>query len=125
MGDVNGYAMIASKIKGPSPVPLEEFQNKICRVLDWATDDEGGALIINAQSTGIVMVEPEEVLYSFKCGQSGDVVTPPDLDGMASMMYVGRALSRKGGYSPMVRQLVIAASLHRGEFCDSLLWSKQ
>jgi hypothetical protein len=46
-------------------------------------------------------------------------------DFIAQAVYTMKVNERKGGYAPILREMVIAASLHRGEFCDSVLWAKQ
>lgn len=86
---------------------------------------DDGVMVINAKATGIAMFEMSDVVRSFKCGHLGEVVTPPGLNMIDQMLYVAKATSRKGGYNHIVRELVIAASIHKGEFNDSVLWQKQ
>ena len=49
----------------------------------------------------------------------------PNLDMFNEMMYVTKAQQRKGGYNEIVRNMVIAASLMKGNFHDSFLWALQ
>lgn len=122
--ELQGYALIDRDAKDAiSPIGMENFKGKIVRVLEF--NREGDVLVIDDGGTGLAMFDKEDVSRSFRCGQVGEVVTPPDLDMMAQMSYVAMAQGRKGGYNRIVRQMVIAASLHREEFCDSLLWAKQ
>ena len=122
--EIAGYALIDRDAKDViSPVPMENFKGKIVRVLEF--NHRGDVLVIDDGATGLAMFDAEDVSRSFKCSQVGEVVTPPDLDMLAKMSYVGMAQSRKGGYNRIVRHMVVAASLHREEFCDSVLWQKQ
>tara|TARA_R110000803_G_scaffold159918_1_gene223934 strand:- start:641 stop:1012 length:372 start_codon:yes stop_codon:yes gene_type:complete len=122
--ELAGYALIDRDAKsGFTAGNMNDFLNKQVRVFEFAKD--GGAMVVNNQGTAIATFDKEDIVASFKCSEHGEVVTPPDLDFMQKMAYVTKAMSRKGGYAPIVRQLVIAASLHRREFCDSVLWQKQ
>ena len=122
--ELQGYALIDRDAKsGTTAGDINNFLNKQVRVMEFAKD--GGVLVLDNEASAIAMFDKEDVRASFKCSEHGEVVTPPDLDFTQKMLYTVNATSRKGGYSPMVRHLVIAASLHRGEFCDSLLWAKQ
>jgi hypothetical protein len=117
-----GYAIIKEGAKGISAIDIESFVGRV-RVLEFA--DDGGVLVIDNKSTGIAMFEPKDVVSSFKCTMNGEVVCPPGLDILSRMVYATRATLRKGGYNHIVRELVIASSLHRGEFSDHVLWAKQ
>lgn len=122
--EVVGYALIDTKAKDViSPISLDNFKGEIVRVLEFAID--GGVLVIDDKGTGLAMFDKEDVIRSFRCGQVGEVVTPPDLDMIAQMSYVSKATNRKGGYNRIVRKLVIACSIHKNEFCDTVLWQKQ
>lgn len=100
-----------------------EFIGETCAVMEFGVDD--CILALNPQGTAMAMFDKEDVKASFKCGYSNGVVTPPGLNMMAQMMYVAKAQTRKGGYNNIVKQMVIAASLHKNEFNDSFLWQLQ
>lgn len=121
--ETQGYAIIRHGAQGTSAIGLEAFYGRPVRVMEFAQD--GGVLVIDSQATGLGMFDKEHVQRSFRCTMQGHVVCPPDLDTLSRMAYVTMAMARKGGYPPIVGQMVIAASLHRGEFHDSLLWAKQ
>lgn len=130
MFDIEGYCIIktdATTGKGTKP---ESFLGKTVRVVEFGKHD-GCVLVVNNEATAMCMFDKEDIarsfntIHSFKCGQVGDVVTPPGLNPIEQMMYASKAMARKGGYNHIVRQMVIASSLHRGEFCDSILWAKQ
>ena len=95
------------------------------RVMEFAQD--GGAMVYAPDGTEIAMVEECDIRAKFKCCVVGDMVMHPDLadDIFGQVAYQTKVLERKGGYEPILKELVIAASLHRGEFCDSVLWAKQ
>lgn len=101
----------------------DEFIGKTCPVMEF--DTEGGVLVLNPKGTALAMFDKQDIYRSFKCGYTGGVVTPHDLDMMEQMMYVAKAQSRKGGYNNLLSNMVIQASLMKGEFHDSILWAKQ
>jgi hypothetical protein len=101
----------------------EEFIGQTCAVMEFGFDD--CVLVLNPQGTALASFDKEDVQRSFKCGYSAGIVTPPDLDMLNQMLYVTKAQNRKGGYNNLVRNMVIAASLSKGEFSDSFLWAKQ
>lgn len=101
----------------------DEFIGKTCPVMEF--DSEGGALVLNPKGTALAMFDKQDIYRSFKCGYTSGVVTPPDLDMMEQIMYVAKAQSRKGGYNNLLSNMVIQASLMKGEFHDSMLWAKQ
>jgi hypothetical protein len=121
--DTVGYAIIKQGAKGISAIGLEAFYGHPVRVLEFASD--GGVMVLDNKATGIATFDKPDVVRSFRCRMHGHVVCPPDADILGRMAYATRAMMRKGGYPPMVTHLVVAASLHRGEFTDSLLWAKQ
>lgn len=125
MNNIEGFAMIK---KDPQTFlgaeeALPTFSGKICRVLEFAAD--GGVLVVNAAATHIGTFDKEDLFSSFKCQEYGDVICPPDMDELQKMAYDLKVKNRKGGYSPLVRQLVISASLAKGVFSDDILFAKQ
>lgn len=123
--DPVGYALISSNPETlVSPGAKESFANKICRVMEF--NPEGDALIINQSGDALGTIDKIDIVRSFKCGFYGDLyITPPGMKFTEQVIYVTKVDQRKGGYAPILRQMVIMSSLHRGEFCDSVLWSKQ
>lgn len=100
-----------------------EFIGKVCRVLEFAVD--GGVLVINNESTALATVDKEDVIRQFKCGYSNGVITPPDLDFISEAAYLYKVTHRKGGYSPILAQMIIQIGLGLGKFSDAVLWQKQ
>lgn len=123
LGDIIGYIIASKTAKITSVAPDSDFQGQILRVLEFGVDN--CALVINNKATALATIEPEDIISSFKCSTQGDVICPPNLSLIDKMMYVQKATSRKGGYNYILRQMITAISLHKGEFDDSLLWSKQ
>lgn len=116
--DIKNDATTCKGAKNP-----EEFIGKTCPVMEF--DMDGGALVLNPQGTALAMFDKQDVYRSFKCGYVNGTVTPPNLDMMGKMAYVAKAQSRIGGYNNLLCQMVIQASLMKGEFHDYLLWAKQ
>ena len=121
--EVVGYATIKKDAVVPSTLPMSEFQGQDVRVMEF--DREGGALVVNAKATGIAHFDKEHIYRKFECGVQGDVLTPPGLNLVEQMMYVGKVMTRKGGYNGILRQMVVQASLMKGKFNDQFLFAVQ
>lgn len=124
MSQIVGFAHI--KKEAPSCKGAEnpsEFLGQTCAVMEFGVDD--CVLVLNPKSTALAMIDKEDVVASFKCGYIDGVVTPPDLNMIEQMMYVTKAKMRKGGYNHIVREMVIAASLHKKQFNDGFIWALQ
>lgn len=125
MTDIVGFVTIkknATTCKGAKNP--NEFIGKDCAVMEFGVDDS--VLVLNPQSTALAMFDKEDVYRSFKCsGLVGGVVCPPNLNEIDKLTYMSKALSRKGGYNNLVMNMVIQASLMKGEFTDNFLWQLQ
>jgi hypothetical protein len=121
MGDVVGYALIDRDAKTGVGPDIKSFLGEQVRVMEFAQD--GGVLVLNREASAMAMFDKCDVVRSFKCGEIAGVITPPDLSLVDQMIYIANASARKGGYNHIVKYMVVAASLHRNEFCDSLLWA--
>ena len=82
-------------------------------------------LALSSDATKMGMFDMKNVASYFHCDVLNGVVLPPDLDFLAQGAYYFQVQQRKGGYGRIVANMVIAASLHKGEFQDSFLWEKQ
>jgi len=121
--EVVGYCTLKKDAEGQSPLPMETFRGQDVRVLEFAED--GGALVINREATGIGMFDKEHISRRFECGVVGDVLTPPGLNMVEQTLYIGKVMTRKGGYNVILKQMVIQASLMKGKFNDQFLFAKQ
>lgn len=123
MNDIVGFAHInenAATCKGAKNP--NEFISKICPVIEF--DSDGGVLVLNPQSTALAMFEKKDIYRSFECGYSSNVVCPPNLNILETMLYVQKVISRKGTYNNLLKNMVIEASLRKGEFSDSFLFQQ-
>lgn len=123
MFDPVGYAIINKNAKSGAARNLHKFLGERVRVMEFAKD--GGVLVISSDAGELAMFDKEDVVRKFECIIDGDIVCPPGLDFIGRMGYKTKCMTRKGGYNRLVREMVIAASLHRGEFSDSILWQRQ
>lgn len=124
MNDLVGYARIKKDARtGQSPVPIDNFRGESCRVLEFARD--GGVLVIDSGSTGLCMFDSCDIDSSFKCSSMGEYLCPPDLNLFDQTIYIAKLNSRKGGYSPILKNMLIEISLRSGKFDDRFLWQKQ
>lgn len=126
MNTIKGYALIKRKTTTVVTTGKKyDFEGKIVRVMSWANDGSG-ILCINPQATALATLENCDIERSFKCKVfSNDIIMHPDISDEDALFYRLKVLSRKGGYNDILKRMVIAASLHRGAFCDSVLWAKQ
>lgn len=121
-----GYALIKTDQKsGISPAPMTDFVGKPVRVLEFAED--GGVMVINNEATAIATFDKQDVRSSFKCNQFGNVLVPEHIKifSAAGVEFLMKRQSRKGGYCQIIQNMVIAASLQKGEFYDDFLFQKQ
>lgn len=122
MNEIVGFAhikMAATSCKGA--LNPNEFLGQTCAVMEFGEDD--CVLVLNPKSTALAMFDKEDVSASFECGYIDGIVTPPGLNMIEQMMYVTKAQTRKGGYNYIVREMVIAASLHKNQFNDAFIWA--
>ncbi len=119
---IGGYALIKKDAKpNVCTCDLTEFTKHPIRVIEFASD--GGALCVAADGKNAGDFNKDDIRASFKCKEISGVICPPTMNELDAMMYIGKCLQRKGGYGSIVKQMVIAASLHRGEFSDGVLWA--
>ena len=123
IGDVVGYCEIKpdAKVQAASP---DKFRGKIVRVMEFQRDGDG-ALVISSDATELGMVEADAIRRKFECSSQGEVLMPPGLDLIGQMAYATKVMTRKGGYNNLLKQMVIQASLMKGEFCDNFLFQKE
>jgi hypothetical protein len=101
-----------------------DWQGKDVRVMEFA-DHSKSVLVVSSDATKMAMFDYSDIFRQFKCGFAGDVITPPGLDEMAKYAYAMKVQTRKGGYNPLLRGMVIQASLMKGVFNDDFLFQKE
>jgi hypothetical protein len=122
--DVVGYAYIAKEAR-PEQITttgqLSLVLGQVCRVIEFQRDGDG-AIVVNADGSAIAIVDKALIKSSFRCLIFGHFICPPNLDIMRQMEYTACCMSRKGGWSKQLFDMVIAASLYNGKFTDDFLW---
>ena len=121
--EVVGYCAIKKDATTGVGDKMETFLGQTCRVMEFASD--GGVMVMNREATAIATFDKQDLHSKFECSVENDVVCPPNLEFVEKMMYVSKVMTRKGGYHPLLKQMVIEASLHKGRFNDNLLWQMQ
>lgn len=101
----------------------ENYAGKTLRLLEYGVDS--CVLVINSEATELASFDKEDIQAQFKCGEYQNVLTPPDLNFQEQMIYANKVYARKGGYNDLLRNMVVAASLAKGEFTDTFLWQNQ
>ena len=121
--EVVGYALIKKDAKsGVSPIDINEFIGKVVRVYEFAKD--GGVLVMNLNATGLATFDKIDIQSKFECTEFAEIICPPDLEIKDKVIYTTNVVSRIGGYSDILKKMVIAASINKGKFEDSFLWAK-
>jgi len=123
MSEVAGFCTIKHNATTGVSVDVKSFLGKDCRVLEFDVDN--GVLVVNNEVTAIGMFDKEDVIRKFECDMIGDVIVPPGLNMIEQMVYSVKVMSRKGGYVPLLRNMVIEASLQRGKLTDGFLFENQ
>jgi len=119
-----GYAEIRKDATtGMSAVSLDLFKGNAVRVYEFASD--GGVLVLDAKATGLATFDACDVVRKFECAEVGEYLIPPGLHFLEQHLYVANLMNRKGGWNPLLRQMLIGSSLHKGKFNDSFLFQKQ
>lgn len=88
-------------------------------------NDDGDILALDRKGVNMSMFDKRDIESSFRCIYTGGVLIPPYLNTMQQMHYSTLVQTRKGGYNKTIEQMIIIASLHKRELCDSMLWQLQ
>ena len=121
--EIQGYCEIKKDAKTGNGISLLNFLGKIVRVMEF--DDWGGVFVIDSEGTSLATFDKCDVIRSFRCSVQGEYILPPDLDMINQLTYMARVQSRKGGWAPILKQMIIIHSLSKGTFTDTVLWQKQ
>lgn len=98
----------------------EWFVGKDCVVMEF--DSDGGVLVIDFNGRGMASFDKEDVYRKFECQMMADVICPPKLNTIDKLLYCSKVHARKGGYNHILKDMVIQASLFKGEFHDDFLF---
>lgn len=134
IGDIVGFCIIRpNSTSGISADDIKNFERKPIRVMEFGMD--GCVMVLNNEGTAIATFNKEDIISKFECTTSTAcgtlVICPPNKEKQDSLLnlekiaYVQKCLTRKGGYNQLLSNMVIAASLHKGQFNDSFLWQNQ
>ena len=122
--EIVGYCLIRkNQTTGISVAPMDDFIGHPCRCYEFA--DDGGVLCINPSGTALATFDSSDIKAYFKCSVIGDIICPPDLNFADQLQYYTKVMTRKGGYHPVLYNMIVWASLRKGRFCDNVLWEKQ
>lgn len=112
--DPEGYAKIEKSI----------LDAPFLRIIDIAVD-RSSFLVLPPEGNALIDIRDMNSVRSwFECTDLGVVLLPPGLDAAKQFLEAGIRLSRKGGYNPVIRNMVIINSLRKGEFDDRFLFAK-
>lgn len=99
----------------------KNWQGKMLMAME-INDSTESVLLLQGSEMG--MFDAEDVHSSFKCIRKGHVLIPHNLNEFDQMIYFAHVMGRNGGSNETTMKMVIAASLHYGEFNDNILWAK-
>lgn len=123
MNEIAGYCTIKKDATTGVAQNLHKFLGKDLRVMEFASD--GGVLVLDRESTGLAMFDKEDVLRKFECRELGEFIFPPELNVIEQHVHMARLTGRKGGWSPILKQMVIARSLMNSKYNDDFLFQKE
>lgn len=136
IGGIKGYCILKSLDnviigynKNLDPKGYKEIEEDLMnvpflRVVDVAVD-KSGLLVLAPKGNAICDVrDMNSVKVWVEMEVFNGVVLPPGLTTEQKVIESTKRLTRKGGYNKIIRQMVVAASLHKGEFNDDFLFYK-
>ena len=122
--EVCGYATIAKDAKTANGTKNpEKYFGQDCRVMEFTP--EGDVLVVAPDGKEMAMFDACDVKRKFECSVEGEYICPPNSNMLQRIDYIARIHLRKGGWAPILKQMLIQASLHKGNFNDTFLWQKQ
>jgi hypothetical protein len=124
MNDIQGYCHIKKSATTCHGAKFpEQFIAQTCKVMEFAKD--GGVLALNPECTALAMFDACDIKSKFECNEQGIYIFPANLNMIEQMAYINKLTSRKGGWAPILKQMVIQASLHRGKYTDDFLFQME
>jgi hypothetical protein len=123
--EVNGYVWLNKDADCRHAMGDKKvWQGSIVRAME-INEDTKSLLLIDSSATKMGMFEMTSAYSYFHCEDESGVIIPKDLPFLEKMMYISSRLSRKGGYSLLVKNMVITMSLQKGELYDGFLNIKE
>lgn len=123
--EVVGFCIIKkNSTTGMSAIGVENFEGNPMRVVEFGKVDNC-VMCIDSKGSAIGVFDRCDVVSSFECEIFNDIICRPNLSLVEKIQYSTRCMTRKGGYNQLLANMVITASLHKSEFNDGFLWSKQ
>lgn len=125
-----GYVQLVNEpktIKGH--INPESFKKKGLTINGYYAMEinEHGALIFDKEGKALAMVDTEDIISSFYCCEFNGVIMPIEYkdDLIQQTLYYTKVMNRKGGYVPLLKNMVITHSLLSNKFNDTILWQNQ
>ena len=115
--NIVGFILTKPTTKCVTAGKESDFQDKPCRVLEFAED--GGALCINFEGTALAIIEPEYITNKFECYVEGDIIYPPNLSTLDRMIYLQKLSNIN--YTSIIKAAIITKSLLDNKFNDDIL----
>lgn len=120
--DVQGYVYLksnadCSKAMGKSDI----WVGNILRAME-INENTKSVLLIDSSATQMGMFEMSDVILKFTCEEFSGVIMPKGLGMVEKMAYAASRQGRIGGYPLIVKNMVIASSLEKGEVNDDFLF---
>lgn len=127
LGEIQGYVRLKPNAVGQSPADLSAFRGKPCRAFE-INQHSKSVLVIDPEAQALGMFDFDQCDAIFECGEYLGILVPPGLDLMKKMVYHTRVvtfpINRDNPRRPAnLRPIIVAASLLRGEFFDSLYFT--
>lgn len=123
--DIVGYCLPKRNAEGQSPVDLSEFRGLPCRCFE-INHETKAILCINSKATGLASFDFDQIEKYFECQSFSGLLVPPAIDTLSAMQYVARVFSypqNKKRDMSFISKMVIAASLSKGKFDDTLYFN--
>lgn len=137
MFGIKGYCILKSLdqvVIGLNPVihrdeieklKSELLKNKILTIQDVAVNNSGFLCIVRDPDCLVDVRSMDSVHRYFLCDSMGDILLPPGLPEKQKFIEITKRVTRDGGYNTVIKNMVIAASLSKGEFYDDFLFTKR
>jgi hypothetical protein len=114
--DPDGYKLVENYLKRALFLPIH----------DLAVNNSGFLILVSVENVPPCLVDVRDmsdVARYFLCEEVCGVICPPNLTELQKIGFRMSRLTRKGGYNNLIRNMVIVASLHKGEFNDDFLFT--